>query len=179
MCAESIKCHLLSVRDNCAYNCYTRSVLRLCALVLQHLQNGNTIKTRYDVTFNNFMEWHFCAIRMYYGNFDSILSESRWSKSPCCTVLKNIVSTFITMTHKISNKNSCAWQTALIIGKKHTIRPTLICNYFVTKTVQFTSNCTTVCVCKWNTCTTKISWQMGANFVSKSPSSIIRRNYNS
>ena len=50
----------------------------------------NTIKTRYDLTFNSFMEWHFCTISVYYNNFESNLSESHRSKSPCCVVLKNM-----------------------------------------------------------------------------------------
>ena len=130
--------------------------LNVISYLATHIMD-NAIKTRYFVTFNNFMEWHFCGICVYYNNLKPNLWESHWSIGSFCTALKDLCLQFVHYhTHNDEQK------VMLLTSKKRQNIPRslnrTLYNYTVTKTVQSTRNWTRICVCEL--CTTKISWHI-------------------
>ena len=146
----------------CVYNCNMRvcldCLLVSCYTYICIIETPHKIKV-YDVTFNSFIQWDFCAICMHCDNFKPHLSESQWNKSPCCTVLKNMCLQF-RHYHTQNFEQKLMFLTGFVNNRQEThIRQYLepyATNLY--QTVQFTRNCMRIWVCKLNTI--KISGQI-------------------
>ena len=116
-------------------------LLSSCHTYIMKKRHKNKVAMLWPLT-ASCMEWHFCAICVYYNNIKTKLSKSQWSRSPCCTVLKNMCLQFHHNHTQNDEKILMFLQNLSKTAKNiHMSLNRTLCNYSVMHTVQSTRYC--------------------------------------